>query len=62
MARKNMSPHQEMLDAKRRRDTQILRRYAKGETMESIAEYMGMTRQRVGQIIRAAEKKEKVTT
>lgn len=54
MARKKISAHQELTAARKRRDAEILRRTAKGETQESIAEDMRMTRQRVGQIIAKA--------
>lgn len=55
MSKKSISPHQEMLAARRKRDADILRRAKRKETHESIAEVMGMTRQRVGQIIRASK-------
>lgn len=58
MAAKKTSPHREMLAARRRRDAEILRRYKKKETMQEIADHMGMTRQRVGQIIREAQAKQ----
>jgi DNA-directed RNA polymerase sigma subunit (sigma70/sigma32) len=54
VAKKNPSPHQEMLQARKRRDAEILRRAARKETFESIAARMGMTRQRIGQIVKAA--------
>jgi DNA-directed RNA polymerase sigma subunit (sigma70/sigma32) len=54
VAKKKPSLHQEMLQARKRRDAEIVRRAARKETFESIAEGMGMTRQRVGQIVRAA--------
>ena len=53
MAHKKTNPHQEMLDARKRRDAEIVKRAGKGETQESIADEMGMTRQRIGQIIAA---------
>ncbi len=54
MAKKKQSLHQEMLQMRKRRDAEIVRRAAKNETYESIAESMRMTRQRVGQIVKAA--------
>lgn len=56
MARKKTNPHQEMLDARKRRDAEIVKRAGKGETHDAIADDLGMTRQRVGQIIAAAAK------
>ena len=53
-----MNPHQEMLAARRRRDAEIVRRAKRKETQDSIAADLGMTRQRVGQIIKAAKERE----
>ena len=60
MAKKKSNPHQEMLAARRRRDAEIVRR-SKKETQEAIADSLGMTRQRVNQIIGAAKKREAST-
>lgn len=60
MSRKKLNPHQEMLAARRRRDAEIVRRAWK-ETQEAIAADLGMTRQRVGQIIKAAKERETAT-
>lgn len=45
------NPHREMLAARKKRDQQIIRRAANGDTQQDIADDLGMTRQRVGQII-----------
>ena len=42
-----------VLSARKTRDRDILRRAGKGESHEAIATALGMTRQRVGQIIKA---------
>lgn len=47
--------HTAVLSARKVRDRDILRRAGKGESHESIANALGMTRQRVGQIIRASK-------
>ena len=57
VATKKTNHHQEMLAARKRRDAEILRRAARKETHESIADSFGMTRQRVGQIIAVAARK-----
>lgn len=45
--------HTAVLSARKVRDRDILRRAGRGESHESIATALGMTRQRVGQIIKA---------
>lgn len=47
---KKSNPHREMLAARRKRDRLILRR-SKTESHQAIADDLGMTRQRVGQIL-----------
>jgi biotin operon repressor len=47
--------HLEVSRARQRRDAEILRRAGKGDSHEKIAEDLGMTRQRVGQIIKASK-------
>lgn len=47
------SLHNAVLSARKVRDKDIMRRAGKGESHEKIADAIGMTRQRVGQIIRA---------
>lgn len=55
MATKKPTLHKEVQKARKRRDASILRRAARGDTHEQIADAIGMTRQRVGQIIRASK-------
>lgn len=57
MAKKKVNLHREVGKARKRRDAEILRRAAAGDTQEAIASELGMTRQRVGQIIKAAKAK-----
>lgn len=49
--------HKAVADARKARDRAIISRARKGETHESIADDLGMTRQRVGQIVKAAATK-----
>lgn len=49
--------HTAVLSARKTRDRDILRRAGRGESHESIANALGMTRQRVGQIIKASAPK-----
>lgn len=49
----NNTLHTAVLSARKTRDRDILRRAGKGESHEAIATALGMTRQRVGQIIKA---------
>lgn len=51
--------HKNVLSARKTRDRDILRRAGRGESHEAIANALGMTRQRVGQIIKANAPKEK---
>lgn len=46
--------HKAVLSARKTRDRDILRRAGRGESHETIATALGMTRQRVGQIIKAS--------
>lgn len=55
MAPKKSNLHKEVQKARKRRDSDILRRAGRGESHEAIAAALGMTRQRVGQIIRASK-------
>lgn len=58
MAKTKSNLHRDVHRARNRRDADILRRASRGETHESIANTLGMTRQRVGQIIKAAQPKD----
>lgn len=53
MATKTKKLQDQVLDAVKKRDSDILRRFARGESKLRIAEAVGITRQRVTQIIKA---------
>lgn len=53
MAATKPTLHEQVGLARKRRDADIMRRHKKGETQEKIAAALGMTRNRVGQVIKA---------